>query len=103
MADTRRLGLPLKMDVKELPTGRHPYRLALFRFAQDAFSLFDMALLAAALHGFRVRFWVVVVRAGVAAAAALAFLRFAQYAFIRLPTAARCAAVIGRRFGVDVS
>ena len=33
----------------------HTYRPALFRFAQDAFSLFDMALLAAALHGFRFR------------------------------------------------
>jgi len=32
------------------------YVLALFRFAQDAFNLFDMALLAAALHGFRFRF-----------------------------------------------
>ncbi len=40
--------------------GPNTYRLALFRFAQDAFSLFDMALLAAALHGFRFRFCVVV-------------------------------------------
>ena len=35
-----------------------------------------------------------------AAAAALAFFRFAQNAFIRLLTAAFCAAVIARRFGV---
>ena len=82
--------------------GPNTYRLALFRFAQDAFSRFDMAFLAAALIGFRVRFCVVVVRAGVAAAAALAFLRFAQDAFIRFPTAARCAAVMGRRFGVGL-
>ena len=32
------------------------YRLALFRFAQDAFNRFDMTLLAAALHGFRFLF-----------------------------------------------
>ncbi len=35
--------------------GPNTYRLALFRFAQDALILFDMALLAAALHGFRFR------------------------------------------------
>ena len=34
----------------------HTYRLALFRFAQDAFTLLDMAFRAAALHGFRFRF-----------------------------------------------
>ena len=35
------------------------YPLALFRFAQDALIRFDMAFLAAALHGRRVRFWAV--------------------------------------------
>ena len=35
--------------------GPNPYRLALFRFAQNAFNLFDMAFLAAALQGFRFR------------------------------------------------
>ena len=35
--------------------GPNPYRLALFRFAQDALILFDIAFLAAALHGFRFR------------------------------------------------
>ena len=35
--------------------GPNIYRLALFRFAQDAFNRFDMAFLAAALHGFRFR------------------------------------------------
>ena len=59
-----------------------------------------MAFLAAALIGARFRFCVAVGCAGEAAAGALGFLRFAQYAFIRLPTAARCAAVMGRRFGV---
>ena len=33
--------------------GPNSYRLALFRFAQDAFTFFDMAFLAAALHGRR--------------------------------------------------
>ena len=36
--------------------GPHTYRLALFRFAQDALIRFDMAFLAAALHGFRFLF-----------------------------------------------
>ncbi len=38
----------------------NPYRLALFRFAQYAFSRFDMAFLAAALIGARFRFCVAV-------------------------------------------
>ena len=33
--------------------GPNCYRLALFRFAQDAFTFFDMAFRAAALHGRR--------------------------------------------------
>jgi len=33
--------------------GPNSYRLALFRFAQDAFTFFDMAFRAAALHGRR--------------------------------------------------
>ena len=33
----------------------HTYRLALFRFAQDALILLDIAFRAAALHGFRFR------------------------------------------------
>ena len=40
--------------------GPNIYRLALFRFAQDAFSRFDMAFLAAALIGARFRFCVAV-------------------------------------------
>ncbi len=56
------------------------YPWAFRRFAQDAFSRFDMAFLAAALIGARFRFCVAV---GCAGEAALAFLRFAQYAFIR--------------------
>jgi len=35
---------------------QNTYRLALFRFAQDALIRFDMAFLAAALHGFRFLF-----------------------------------------------
>ncbi len=42
-------------------SGPNTYRLALFRFAQYAFIRFDKAFLAAALIGFRFRFWVVVV------------------------------------------
>jgi len=40
---------------------QHTYRLAFFRFAQDAFSRLDIAFLAAALIGARFRFCVVVV------------------------------------------
>ena len=38
------------------PGLRPTYRVALFRLAQDALILFDMAFLAVALHGFRFRF-----------------------------------------------
>jgi len=64
--------------VDEQPLWGYPW--AFRRFAQDAFSRFDMAFLAAALIGARFRFCVAV---GCAGEAALAFLRFAQYAFIR--------------------
>jgi len=64
-------------------SGPNAYRLALFRFAQDAFSRLDIAFLAAALIGARFRFCVAVGCAGEAAAGALGFLRVAQYAFIR--------------------
>ena len=62
------------------PIATARYFLARRRFAQYAFSRFDMAFLAAALIGARFRFCVAV---GCAGEAALAFLRFAQYAFIR--------------------
>ncbi len=60
-----------------------------------------MALLEAALHGFR--FCAAFGSAGETAVFALGFLRFAQYAFIRLDTAFRAAALIPRAFclGVD--
>ena len=49
---------PPRVSVEREFTGRGPstYPPALFRFAQDVFNLFDIAFLAAALHGFRVRF-----------------------------------------------
>ena len=75
--------------------------MAFRRFAQDALIRFDMAFLAAALQGFRVRFFCVAAGLEEApGAGARAFFRFAQNAFIRLLTAAFCAAVIARRFGV---
>ena len=67
--------------------------MAFLRFAQYALILFDMALLEAALHGFRFRFCAAFGSAAEAAVVALGFLRFAQYAFIRLPIALFSAAV----------
>ena len=67
--------------------------MAFLRFAQDALIRFDMALLAAALHGFRFRFCAAFGSAGAAAVVALGFFRVAQYAFIRLPIALFSAAL----------
>jgi len=77
--------------------------LAFLRFAQDALIRFDMALLAAALHGFRFRFRAAFGSAGEAAVVALGFFRFAQYAFIRLPIAAFSAAVHTCCFRLDLA
>ena len=69
-ADAQRADSQGSKAVALSPTGRWrragvhralAYRLALFLPAQYAFSRFDMAFFAAALIGFRVRFWVVVV------------------------------------------
>ena len=73
--------------------------MAFLRFAQDALIRFDMALLAAALHGFR---FAAFGSAGETAVVALGFLRFAQYAFIRLPIAAFSAAVHWCCFRLDL-
>ena len=60
-----------------------------------------MALLEAALHGFR--FCAAFGSAGETAVVALGFLRFAQYAFIRLPIVAFSAAVHTCCFRLDVA
>ncbi len=57
---TSRITSPASSSISSRPSrgGPNTYRLALFRFAQYALILFDMAFLAAALIGARFRFCV---------------------------------------------